>query len=88
MYLAFKEKMNSLRHDEFERHQFMNRLQTGFVAAFWIGLSVVLLYVGHEKELRERAAFKPPTIPELSQPSQVVTPPTILKGPSHGNRQN
>lgn len=71
MYLAFKEKLNSLRHDEFEHHQFMNRLQGGFVAAFWILLSIALLYYGHKKDLRESAAFKLPTIPEDFQPAQV-----------------
>jgi hypothetical protein len=86
MYLAFKEKLNSLRNDEFERHKFMNRLQVGFVAVFWVGLSVALLYYGHQKELREKAAYKQPTIPEISQPSQtqVVTPPAKSKGRPHG----
>lgn len=69
-YLAFKEKMNSLKHDEFERRAFYDRVQVYAVASFWIVFTVFLLWHGHEKEKQEKAALRPPVIPEAVSVSQ------------------
>lgn len=69
-YLAFKEKMNSLKSDEFERHQFFETAQVIGVAGFWIIFTVALLAYGHKQEQRERAARRLPTIPEAVTVSQ------------------
>lgn len=54
MYLAFKEKLNSLKDDDSYRRRFIERLQVYVVASFWVLLTVLLLYLGHEKESNER----------------------------------
>jgi len=69
-YLAFKERMNTLKTDEYERRRFMDRAQVYGVAGFWIFFTVALLVYGHEKDKRERAAHRPPTIPEAVSVSQ------------------
>lgn len=69
-YLAFKEKINAIKTDEYERRKFMDRAQVYVVAIFWISCTVALLMYGREKERREQAAHRPPTVPEAVTVSQ------------------
>ncbi len=62
--LQFKEKLFSLKNDEFERRRAFDRAQVFAVASFWIIFTVVLLWYGRKQELREQAARRPPVIPE------------------------
>jgi hypothetical protein len=73
-YLAFKEKMNSLKTDQFERHAFFERAQVYAVASFWIVFTAFLLWHGHEIEKREKAALRSPSIPEAVSVSQDEIP--------------
>lgn len=69
-YLAFKEKINSLKTDDYERRRFMVHTRVFVIAGFWIFFTVALFVYGREKERKERAAHRPPTIPEAVTVSQ------------------
>lgn len=73
-YLAFKERMNQLKTDEYERHRLTSHVQVYSVATFWILFTGTLLYYGHQKELRERSAQRPLTIPEAVAVSRDAIP--------------
>lgn len=78
-YLQFKEKLYSLKNDEFQRQRVFERIQVYLVAGVWIAFTAVLLWHGRQKELRDRAAHRPPVIPEAVTVSQGRTPlPTTL----------
>ena len=90
MYLAFKEKMNAFRHDEYQRRNFCRQAEVAGVALFWIAFTVGLLVYGHKTELREKAMFIKPSVPEISDISKSVSQPAvevfIKKEKKHGHR--
>ena len=80
-YLLFKEKLNAIKTDEFERKKFLDGVQVITVAGFWIFITAALLVYGREKERKEQAAHRPPVIPEAVSVSkdQISVPTTQIE---------
>lgn len=77
-YLAFKEKMNGFRNDEFQRRKVFDQMQVFFVGAFWVLFTSALLYYDYGRKNNERTSLKIPATPDLEFiskfPTQVSAP--------------